>query len=146
MVFIYCKYGVYESEIYEYQKRDAPSQNDELGKAVFENDFRGVATLLIHHRQLYVAQQTHQYEDTGEIEIGCFELVHHLGRNRIHDVTHQGSRSRNRDGLVDEGEIVANGVLSRSLARFFHPDNIVAPLGKRQEEGEQECHEHNPIT
>ena len=74
------------------------------------------------------------------------EIINHLRTHRIHDVTYQGYGSRNRDSLVNEGEVVADGILAGSLARLLHAQHIIAALGKTHEEGDEEGHQHNPLT
>ena len=64
----------------------------------------------------------------------------------VHDVANQGDGGGDGDGLVDEREVVAYGVLSRCLARLVHAQHVVATLGERHEEREQEGHDDYPVA
>ena len=74
------------------------------------------------------------------------ETAHHFGRHGVHDIAHQSHRCRDGDGLVDEGEIVACGVFPWCFACLVHAQHIIAPLGEREEQREQECHQHQPLA
>ena len=79
---------------------------------VVEHDTGWVAALLVYHSYLYVAQQSEQHKHKGEVKIWCIEASYHLGRHAIHDVAHQGYGGGDGDGLIDECEVVAHGVLA----------------------------------
>ena len=111
-----------------------------------QNHLGGVAALLVHHRQLYVAEQSEQHEYAGEVQVIGVEIGHNLGAYRVHDVANERHAGRNRDGFVDESQAVAACVLPRRLARLIHSEHVVTPFGKAQEQRQQECHEHNPAA
>ena len=69
-----------------------------------------------------------------------------LWRHGVHDIAHQCDRRRDGDGLVYEGKVVPYRVLARRLSRLVHAQNVVAPLGERQEKREQEGHQHKPLA
>ena len=102
--------------------------------------------LLVYHSYLYVAQQSHQHEDTCEIEMLGVEMLYHLRTYRVHDVAHKRYRGSDGDGLVDEGKVVAARILAWRLARLLHSQHIVASLGKTHEERDEESHQHNPLA
>lgn len=112
------------------QEGEQPGEHDKLGDAVAQDNLRRVTTLLVYHSNLDVSQQTYQHKDTRKIEILGMEILDDLRTHRIHDVTYQGYGSRNRDSLVDESEVVADGILAGSLARLLHAQHIIAALGK----------------
>ena len=128
------------------EEGEQPGKDDKLGNPVAQDNLRRVAALLVYHCYLDVSQQTYQYEYTGKIEIISMEILDNLRTHRIHDVAYQGNRGGNGNCLVDEGEVIAAGVLAGSLARLFHAQYIVAALGKTHEEGDEEGHQYNPLT
>ena len=113
---------------------------------VAQDDLCRVAALLVDHRNLYVAQQTDEHEDEREVEVRRLETLHDLRRDAVHDVADERDGGGDGDGLVDEREVVAHGVLARRLARLVHAQHVVASLGKRHEQREQEGHDDNPIA
>ena len=124
----------------------APCRHDQLREAVSEYHLRRVATPFVHHGQLDVAQQSEDDEDARQVEVVRLIVADHLWADGVHDVAHQGHGGRDGDGLVDKREVVADGVLPRRLPRLVHPHHVVASLGKREEEHEQEGHEHDPFA
>ena len=106
----------------------------------------GVATLLIDNRYLDVAQQAEQHKHGGEIEVVAAYALGNLWRHGVHDVTDERHAGRYGDGLVYERQVVTTGVVSRCLTRGVHAQHIVTTFGEREEEGEQEGHEHNPLA
>ena len=113
---------------------------------VAQDDLCGVATLLVDHCYLYVAQQTDEHEDEREVEVWRLEAFYHFRRHAVHDVADERDGGGDGDGLVDEREVVAHGVLARCLARLVHTQHVVAALGERHEEREQEGHDDNPVA
>ena len=136
--------GVELPEVDDAEEHQSPAHDDELHEAVVQDDLGGVAALLVNHSNLDEAQQAKQHEDAGEVEIARLETTHHLRRHGVHDVADEHNRAGDGDGLVDEGHVVADGVLARRLSRLVHAQHVVAPLGERQEESQQEGHQHNP--
>ena len=74
------------------------------------------------------------------------EMGRHLWRNGVHDVADEGHRTRDGNGLIDERQVVARRIATRSLTRLLHTEHVVAALGKREEQRQQERHQHNPLA
>ena len=132
-------------QVNDYQEGQEPTEDDELGGTVAQDDLRGVAALLVDDGNLDVAQQADEDEDGGEVEVVRAEVGRDLGRDGVHDVADERDGAGDGDGLVDERQVVARGVAARCLTGVLHAKHIVAALGKGEEQREQERHEHNPL-
>ena len=133
-------------KVYDDEEREEPGEQDELRGAVGEGHLDGVAAAFVNDGELQVAQDGEDDEDGGEIELVGAELGDDVGRYGVHHVAHEHHGGCDGYRLVDEGEVVAAGVLARGASRLVHLQHVVAALGEGEEEGEQEGHEHYPLA
>ena len=134
------------SPIDNHDKRQEPGRDEELRKAVAQEKLSRIAAASIYYCELDVSQESYENKNTREVEVGGMEAGHHLGRHRIHDIAHQRDAARDGDGLVDEGEVVSDGVLPGRFTCLVHPQYIVASLGKGQKQSQEVGHQYEPVA
>ncbi len=111
-----------------------------------EQDAGRTAASLIDRSELHIAQYSGKHENRGDIYKVGMKAGHNLRRDCIHNITYQHDRSDERDGLADEGRTVHIYIMAHLFARSLIDETVIASLAQRKEEGEQECHDYDPVA
>ena len=74
------------------------------------------------------------------------EVFYDFRTHCIHDIADQSDPGCDRNGLIHERKVIANGVLPRYFSGPFHANNVVASLGKAHKKCDKESHKHNPFA
>ena len=133
------------SQIDNHEKRSDPTEDAELDEMVLDQTFCRRTAKTIYNHILKIPQKSGEHPTTGEINITGTHPLDDLWRHGVHDVANQSDRGNDSSGLVDKGFVVASNRHTRFRASLLIDAIIVITLGKRQKEGHEEGHHHQPM-
>ena len=115
----------------EYEnKRQYPTYDTELYKAVFHQHLSGTSTLYIDNSDLQIADDACQYKDGSGIKVLRMHALHNLLTHRVHDVTNHRNASNNTNGLIHKLKVIAVDVFSSRHSSFLVDDHVIPTFGK----------------
>jgi hypothetical protein len=121
----------------EYEnKRQYPTYDTELYKAIFHQHLSGTSTLYIDNSDLQIADDACQYKDGSGIKVLRMHALHNLLTHRVHDVTNHRNASNNTNGLIHKLKVIAVDVFSSRHSSFLVDDHVIPTFGKSQEESQ----------